>query len=183
MGTESNGAGPAGPGRRGRQTARDLLLSLGVVAGFVLFLVVMVARPQPQEIREVDPAPMLAAARQQADYPVLAPGSLSDEWRATSARFTGNPDGSTTWFLGYVTPQGEYVGVAQSDGRAAEFIEQQTAEGQAVGQQTAAGRTWQQYQADNGDTSLVASDKDVTTVVTGTLPFDELAAFAEQLQD
>ena len=68
---------------------------------------------------------MLQAARAQAEYPVLAPTGLSEQWRPTSARFDAT-DGSSTWFLGYVTPEGQYVAVTQTDGDPADFISEQT---------------------------------------------------------
>ncbi|RTK97628.1 MAG: DUF4245 family protein, partial [Lysobacterales bacterium] len=67
-------------------------------------------------------------AREQAEYPIYAPTGLSSEWRATSARFEADGD-ATVWFLGYVTPENQYIAVAQTDGDSGDFIEEQTLEG------------------------------------------------------
>lgn len=164
---------------RTKRGLRDLVLSLAVVGLFVLFLFAMVWRPAPDPVRTVDPAQMLAAARDQADFPVLAPAGLSDQWRATSARFEAD-ETSSTWFLGYVTPEGQYIAVAQTDGDAGDFVQEQTLQGQPDGQRTIAGDQWQQYLA--GDQrSLVRTTPQSTTVVTGTVSYEQLQEFVGRL--
>ena len=164
---------------RTKRGLRDLILSLAVVGLFVAFLFAVVWRPSPDPVRTVDPAPMLGVARSQADYPVLAPAGLSGDWRPTSARFEADGD-STTWFLGYVTPDDEFIAVTQTDGDPQDFIEEQTLQGQPDGQRTIDGAQWQQYVADD-QRSLVSTDDEVTTVVTGTVSYDQLQQFAERL--
>lgn len=163
---------------RGKRGIRDLVLSMSVVGVFVAFLFAVVWRPAPDPVRTVDPVPMLEAAREQADYPVLAPTGLSDDWRATSARFEAGE--SSTWFLGYVTPQEQYIAVAQTDGDSAGFVAAQTLGGTPQGTVTVDGDEWQQYIA--GDQrSLVRTTPRSTTVVTGTVSYEELAAFVGRL--
>lgn len=164
---------------RGRRGLRDLVLSLSVVGVVVAFLFVVVWRPPPDPVRPVDPAPMLANAREQAGFPVLAPAGLSDEWRATSARFEAG-EKSSTWFLGYVTPQEQYIAVTQTDGDSEPFIAAQTLNGKYEGVLTIDGDQWQEYVA--GDQrSLVRTTPRSTTVVTGTVSYDELAEFVGRL--
>ena len=115
---------------RTKRGIRDLVLSLAVVSVFVAFLVAVAWRPSPEPVRTVDPALQLEAARAQADYPVLAPIGLSSEWKPTSARFEATPTGST-WFLGYVTPDQQYIALTQTDGDPAAFVAEQTLQGQA----------------------------------------------------
>jgi hypothetical protein len=98
---------------RTKRGIRDLVLSMAVVGIFVAFLFVVVWRPAPEPVKVVDPTLQLEAARAQAAYDVLAPVGLSGDWKSTSARFEANEDGSTTWFLGYVTPDGRYVALAR----------------------------------------------------------------------
>lgn len=164
---------------RSKRGIRDLILSLAVVGVFVGFLFAVVWRPAPDPVRTVDPVPMLQVAREQADFPVLAPTGLSNDWRPTSARFDSTAD-SSTWFVGYVTPDNEFVAVAQTDGDPGDFIEEQTVQGDPAGQRTIDGELWQQYSA--GDQlSLVRSDDESTTVVTGTVPYDALQEFIGKL--
>ncbi|MEZ5185341.1 MAG: DUF4245 domain-containing protein [Candidatus Nanopelagicales bacterium] len=164
---------------RTRRGIRDLILSMAVVGLFVAFLFAVVWRPSPDPIRTVDPAPMLQMARAQADFPVLAPADLPAAWRATSARFRAD-EGSSTWFLGYVTPEGEYVAVTQTDGEQEAFIAEQTLQGEPDGERTIAGRQWQQYVTDD-QRSLVRSTDTSTTVVTGTVSYEQLQDFAGRL--
>lgn len=165
---------------RGKRGVRDLVLSLVIVGIFVAFLFVVVWRPSPEQVRVVDPAVQLEAARAQASYAVLAPEGLSPDWKPTSARFEQTADSTSTWFLGYVTPQTQYVALAQTDGDPQAFIAEQTLQGVPDGQRNIDGRTWDQY-VSSDQRSLVLKGKDSTTVVTGTVSYDELAAFAQRL--
>jgi hypothetical protein len=166
---------------RTKRGVRDLVLSLAVVGVFVAFLYAVVWRPAPDPVRVVDPTLQLEAARAQADYPVLAPLGLSSQWRPTSARFEAAGGDATTWFLGYVTPEDQYVALAQTDGDADAFIAAQTLEGRPDGERVIAGEAWQQYVADD-QRSLVRTADGSTTVVTGTVDYAQLQAFAERLR-
>lgn len=164
---------------RAKRGFRDLILSLAVVTVFVAFLFAMVWRPSPDPVRTVDPAPMLRVARAEAEYPVLAPVGLSSGWRSTSARF--EVDGTaSTWFLGYVTPDDEFVAVTQTDGEPGDFIAEQTVQGQPDGERIIKGDQWQQYIADD-QRSLVRSTDTSTTVVTGTVSYEQLQDFVGRL--
>ncbi len=166
---------------RTKRGLRDLVLSLAVVGIFVAFLFAVVWRPAPEAVKVVDPTLQLDAARAQASYDVLAPEGLSPDWKSTSARFEANEDGSTTWFLGYVTPSGQYVALAQTDGPESEFVQEQTLDGVPDGQRDVAGEQWRQYLS-GGQRSLVTSSQGATTVVTGTVSYDELASFVDRLR-
>lgn len=165
---------------RTKRGVRDLVLSLAVVGIFVAFLYVIVWRPSPEPVRTVDPALQLEAARAQSPYPVLAPEGLGADWKPTSARFEMTTEGVSTWFLGYVTPQMQYVALAQSDGQPEAFIAEQTLRGQKEGERQVNGRIWQEY-VSGDQRSLVRVGDAATTVVTGTVSYDELAAFAGRL--
>ena len=166
---------------RTKRGLRDLILSLAVVGIFVAFLFAVVWRPSPDPVRTVDPAYQLQVAREQATFDVLAPVGLSDQGKPTSARFEAGDGDSTVWFLGYVTPEQQYIAVAQTDGDAEQFIEEQTLEGSPDGERQIAGQTWQQY-VSGDQRSLVRSDPRGTTVVTGTVSYEQLQSFVERLR-
>ena len=161
---------------RSKRGIRDLILSMAVVAVFVAFLFAVVWRPAPEAIKPVDTQFALEAARTQADYPVLFPQGLPAGWTPTSARFEAG-----TWFLGYVTPEGQYVAVTQTAGTSEDFVREQTLNGQPDGSRTIAGQQWQQYVAED-QRSLVRTADGATTVVTGTVDYDQLQAFVERLK-
>jgi hypothetical protein len=164
---------------RTKRGVRDLILSMAVVGVFVAFLFVVVWRPSPDPVRTVDPAPALLTAREQAGYPVYAPAGLSPQWRATSARFEADGD-ATVWFLGYVTPDDEYIAVAQTDGDPETFIEEQTLEGVPDGETTIGAQVWQRYSTPD-QRSLVRTAEGSTVIVTGSASYEQLADFAGRL--
>lgn len=165
---------------RAKRGVSSLLLSMGAVTVAVLLLYAVVWRPTPDDIRTVDPTLQLQAARAQASYEVLAPTGLSTEWKPTSARFEATPAGATTWFLGYVTPDRQYVAVAQTDGDPGAFVAEQTISGTPDGEQTVDGAVWTRYVADD-QRSLVRTAGGATTVVTGTVTYDQLGEFVQRL--
>lgn len=165
---------------RTKRGVRDLILSLAVVAVFVAFLVAVAWRPAPDPVRTVDPTLQLEAARAQADYPVLAPVGLSADWKPTSARFEATATGSS-WFLGYVTPDEQYIALTQTDGDAEAFVAEQTLQGQPDAERTIDGQVWKQY-VSGEQRSLVTTEAGATVVVTGTVGYDQLQEFAERLQ-
>jgi hypothetical protein len=159
-----------------------MVLSMAVVGLVVAVIYVFVPHDDAQDpVKPVSYRVELDTARRAAPYPVAAPEGLSKDWRATSVRYTpGTKDGSV-WHLGFIDPTGEYVAVEQSDGRPARFIgsvsrnAEETGESQRVGEQQ-----WARYEGSKYD-ALVLEERGVTTVVTGTAPFGQLATMAEAL--
>jgi Protein of unknown function (DUF4245) len=125
---------------------------------------------------------LLTQARSDAPYPILAPVGLSDRWRATSARYEPH-ETATTWHLGFVTPQDAYAGVEQSDGVPRTFVEEMTNDGAPDGTTEIEGLTWERrLRESKAQRSLVLTQDNVTTVVTGTANWDELQDLAAALR-
>ncbi len=182
---------PSGdPRPTGRRNARlsktitDMVRSLVVVLVVIGAILLVTWRPQPDPVRVIDPQPTLAIARAQASYPVLAPTGLSDQWRPTSARWQPTaaslPD--VAWHLGVVTPDDQYVQLAQSATTNAGFITEQTQRGRPVDGGTPG---WQRYEAtgSNGEVtrSMVTVVDGVTIIVSGTADWAEIETFALSL--
>ena len=169
--------------RRLRQTVRDMVLSLLVVGGAVVLLVLPWNRSQPDPVRVVDPAPVVAGARSQETWPVLAPRGLSSEWRCTSARITQAGDGLDVVHLGYLSPSTEYVGLEQSATRMTDFVRESSVSGVATGETvTIGGRTWARYvSADGSRRSLVSTADGATYVVVGSAGWPEIEKFTASL--
>lgn len=162
-----------------------MVLSMTVVLLVVGFVLLVTWRPAPDPVRVVDYATALAQARAQADYPVLAPVRLPDDWRATSARWqpTATTGDTPAWHLGMVAPDGTYVQVSQAADGSADFVDEQTADGRPEGSATLDGVTWERrVSADPEQRSLVLTAGGVTTVVTGSGPWETVEAFAGALQ-
>lgn len=163
-----------------RQTAADMIRSLAVVLGVVAVILIITMRPQPDPIRTIDPSLALAQARVSAEYPVLFPAGLTEDWRPTSARWEPAPQTGDVpvWHLGLITPQGDYVQVTQTASTAPRWVEEQIDGGRPDGEGPAG---WQRYANATGDRALVTVVDGVTIVVSGTAPFDVLSDVADRL--
>lgn len=193
---------------RSQQTVRDLVISMVLVGAFVAFLFLMVLRPSPDPVRVVDTASAAQVAADEEAFDILVPQGLSDQWRATSARYRPGPvAGTGSWFNGYVDPDGDFVAVAQQNYDQRDFLRTFLADAEQVGARPVGDQVWLEFRnSAKGETTLVlegglasgGSAEDaaepatgggadgetgrVTTVlVTGTAPPEELADFAGRL--
>jgi hypothetical protein len=181
--TEQTGPRPRPRKSFAEQSFGDLLRSL-----FLLLLVVgviwaisSVVSPddEARPVEAVDYSRPLAAAREAADYPVLAPRTLPAGWVPTTVSYSGG-GGGVRWHLGLLTPQREYVGLEQA-GRDPQALLRRYAGGLArVGTVAVGGEPWRVY-ASETDTALVRLEGDVVTVVVGTAEAGVLESFARSL--
>lgn len=140
----------------------------------------------------VDWRPVLAQARDQAPYPVLAPTGLPEDWRATRVTWVkvgdpylnGAPAQRNTWQLGFLAPDDVYISLVQGDLRPEELVKDQSREGRPDGESLVDGKTWQRLITDDERTrSLVLSGSDVTTLVVGDTAYEALESYAATLRD
>ncbi|MGK5498044.1 DUF4245 domain-containing protein [Streptomyces sp. URMC 125] len=167
---------------KGRQTARDMVLSMLVIllgVGVVYLFI-----PHDDSLDPVRPITYdmeLVTARRAAPYPIAAPVGLPETWRATSVRYRGQSDQGAVWHLGFMDPDNEYAAVEQSDGEPERFVGEVTRGAEPTGRtRTVGGREWERYEGPTYD-ALVLKEAEVTTVVTGTAPLDSLARLAAAL--
>ncbi|WP_326720884.1 MULTISPECIES: DUF4245 domain-containing protein [unclassified Streptomyces] len=168
-------------GTKGKQSVRDMVLSLGVIALVAGVIYVFIPHDDSEpELKRVDYRVELLTARRAASYPVAAPEGLPTEWKATSVRYDGSE--FDAWHLGFHDPDGQYVAVEQSTEKPAAFIDtasqgaEETKATQRIGDQT-----WQRYEGAKYD-ALVLKGEDSTTVVTGTASFGQLTKMAQALK-
>lgn len=178
---------PAAPARRVLgKTARDVTLSMGIIALIIFAAMAISWRPQPDPVRPVDSLPVAEAVTSVATFPVLYP-KVPAGWRSTSARWepTTESGDAPVWFNGWVTDTGEFAAVIQSTATRTAFVKEQTggaypAEAEDVG---VAVPGWRPYWSLDGETqSLVRQRGGVTTIVTGTAGWPALIAFRDSLQ-
>ena len=101
--------------RRGRETLRDMVLSMGAICAGVAVILVITHRPLPDPIHVVQTAPVIAQARASVSWPVADPSPRLRGWRVTSARLEPAPGiGATMVTFGWVTPDRQWVGMAQA---------------------------------------------------------------------
>ena len=157
---------PPAKKRRGRETATDMVRSLGLVVLVVVPIWFFAKAPasDEQELREVDPRGSISAFA--ADQPgVPVPGPLPQGWRATSASYTG---GQSALRVGWVTPETEYAEYAASTAAPEDFLEATVGEDvEQLSPVTVDGETWQQVREPDGSLSFTRA-YGATTVVVGT---------------
>jgi hypothetical protein len=87
---------------RANQTLFNLVVAIIASLGIVLFLVLVVVRPNDQTPVTVDYQTIAEDAQTNASEPLLAP-TLPADWYANSARL-GITSSVQTWYIGLVTP-------------------------------------------------------------------------------
>lgn len=169
--------------KRGRETAGDMVRSLGLVMLMVVGIWYLAQPPESDEkrLRVVDPSNSISSfAAAQPTVPV--PGTLPAQWRPNVSAVGAEPD---TLRVGYVTPSQEYAEYAASSAPADEFLPEITGpKAQQLEPVQVAGGTWQQYRDEDGSLSLVRPYGGVTVVVgtaRATASIEELRALAESL--
>ena len=146
---------------RGRETALDMVRSLGLVILVIVPVWLLARAPASDEaeIRVVDPAQAIEAFSRDAPG-VPVPGELPADWRATSATYDG---AARSLRVGFVTPGEEYAEFAA--GAAPGLLEELTGAAEVLEPVTVDGVTWEQRRDADGSLSLSRSYDGVTVVV------------------
>ena len=135
-----------------------------------------------------DVAPVAAYAAAESDFPVWTPQAVSEQWPANFANFETYA-GALTWRVGVVSPQGEYVEIAQTADATPEWVEALTSKAdQPAGTRTITGPDGSaQWQASEGEERAVVLEpgpgREATTVVHGTADWPEIEEFIGLLED
>ena len=146
---------------------------------------VSLGRDTDDPVPEVDPSTTVQLAASRADYQVLAPAGLADDFRPTSARTNaGNAeDGEpVTLEIGYYTPSGEFAGFVVSDDSDAAPLEAVLEDARAQGTVDLGGQSWQRATTAAGETALSREDDGVTVLITGSAPDEELETVAASVR-
>jgi hypothetical protein len=167
--------------QRGRETAGDMVRSLGLVMLIVLGVFFLARAPKSDEkaLRVVDPSSDVRA------FTTAAPGGavprqMPADWKTTVSSYESD---TGLLRLGWVTPKGEYAEYAAQPKPGPTFVEDITDKAPRTGTVDIAGVTWTEYRKDKA-ISLVRSYGS-TVVVLGTLrdtaSLDELRVLARRL--
>ncbi|MEU5398573.1 DUF4245 domain-containing protein [Streptomyces sp. NPDC005963] len=168
-------------GMRGKQTVRDMVLSMVVIGAVVGVTYIFIPRDDTKDpVKRVDYTIELVTAQRAAPYPVVAPQGLSKEWKPTSVTYDRSD--SNAWHLGFLDPKREYVAVEQSTAPFDKYVGRVTHRAQDTGEtRQVKGESWQIWEGPKYD-ALVREHQGATTVVTGTAPLDRLAEMAAALK-
>ncbi|WSB00560.1 DUF4245 domain-containing protein [Streptomyces sp. NBC_01794] len=168
-------------GMRGRQTVRDMVLSMAVIGAVVAVIYMFIPHDDKADpVKAVDYRVELLTARRAAPYPVAAPEGLAKEWKPTSVSY--ERAGADAWHLGFLDPDGEYIAVEQSTAPAGKYIAKVSQQARETGKtQQVGGVAWRLWEGPKYD-ALVREDKGSTTVITGTASPERLAELAAALE-
>jgi hypothetical protein len=173
--------------KRGRETALDMVRSLGLVMIIIIPIWFLAQPPDSDEarVRVIDPSSDIAAFRADVtDLPV--PGALPEQWRPNVSRYSG---ADRALRVGWVSPSGQYAEYsADSTGTEAERQEFLDAaigtDAERLEPVTVDGEQWQRFEDRDGSTSLVRF-YGTSAVVVGTLrasaPVEELEVLVRSL--
>jgi hypothetical protein len=166
---------------RGKETVRDMFLSMAVIGIAVAAIYVFVPHDdKANPVKAVDYRVELLTARRAAPYPVAAPAGLAGKWKPTSVSYQGQD--ADAWHLGFLDPDGEYVAVEQSTAPAKRYATDVSQHATDTGRtQDVAGKSWQRWAGPKYD-ALVLTDGGATTVVAGTASYARLAEMAAALE-
>ena len=176
---------------RGFETTRDMVLSMAVVGAVVLGVFWMVAwqRPEVQgPIRpEADVEQVFTDIRIGDTFPVLEPVDLPDGWTPTSAWFdsaqVSGVVGGGVLHVGYLTPEGSYAELKQTDGDRAAAVDEWVDGAVRTAEVQVGDAAWDLVESEEtGKVGLVRTDGGVTIVVTGKAALDELETLAGSLR-
>lgn len=170
---------------RGRQTVRDMVLSMLAVGVIVAIGYAFLPHDAKGDgVRVVPYAVEASTAKRAAPYPVLSPEGLPGTWRATSVSYRAAALGEgkgNAWHLGFVTPSGQYAAVEQSDLPREAMVSDKVAGARPDGTSEVAGRAWDRLQGDK-NRALAVQNGGATTLLTGTASYEELAELAQALK-
>lgn len=179
--------------RNPRAGGRDMLLSMLVLL-IPIGLIVWFFQSVPDEQAEpVDVVPHLERAEGESPYPVLRPVGAPEDWvpvrvawAADGERWIdGEPALGNAWQLGYLMPDGTYVGLQQRDRATDAFVSRVTREGKrSDGVLQVGEREWEFWVSEDRRTnSLVWRDGEMVAVVTADADLEVLHTFAGTLED
>lgn len=169
----------SGTSSRGNPALGDIVRSV-VVIGVILLAVfgigqIMTVKPE-HPTSTVDYRSALQSARPVASFDILAPTSLPEGWRATSARYDDD-----AWHLGVITDDDEYVGLEQLRAGVRETVRKFAEDSRPAGSVTIDGTPWQRRSEPDGDSTYVRRDGDMTVLVTGSATRAEIERYVSSL--
>lgn len=167
-------------------STKNLVYSLLAVLGMTAVLVLMVPRVSSVSGPPVDVHATAVSVQAETGWPIVEPVGLPEGWSPTSVRYVRTTGDFMTWHVGYQTPSGTFVAVEQAMDPSREWIAAQTNRAPTEGTMEVAGRTWEKFVRDskvqNSLLHVPEDEGELTTLITGTAGFDDMAFFVEHLE-
>lgn len=171
----------AGTSSRGNPSMGDvvrsvLVLGAGVLAIWFAAQIFTVSPDRPVEGENLEQ--VVAAARPAVTgFDLLAPTELPEGWIVTSAR--PEPD---AWALNVLTDDDRYVGLQQARASVEDLFEQREKNYESTGTTRIDGREWTTWEGGR-DVAYTRTDGDVSTLVVGEAPPEQVEAYVASLGD
>ncbi|TDW30832.1 DUF4245 domain-containing protein [Cryobacterium psychrophilum] len=171
---------------RAQKTVNNLVLSLIVTVAAVLLIVMLVPRNDNPVDRSVDFAAVATQLQPSVDEPLAVP-VLPEGWSTNAAEWR-TADAVSSWYLGLVTPEKQFIGFSQAIDANPTWLAQQLLSQAPVDSVQIDGITWDMYRnpaptADRGnfDEALVTTAGSSTYLLIGTAPETEFEVLARVL--
>lgn len=167
--------------RRSNQTAKNLVLSIAASLGIVLFLVLVVVRPDPAPL-VIDHVAAAAEAEQSLGETVAAP-IVPPTWVANRAELAGS-GGVDEWTIGFITADETFIGLVQGFDANPTWLRDTLRDAGDGDEVEIAGLTWQRFDRRGADGvglreyALVTETDSSTIVLYGTAVDDDFALLA-----
>jgi hypothetical protein len=180
----------SGTKKRGYETLRDMLLSLGVILAGVLVFVALQPKNHTNPIPAVDWKPQVDILRNSARYPVVTPDPVPAGWEVNYARISNT--GSTELHLGLVKDRKRFAQLDETDQPNDRFFTEAKVPAASSGTVQVAGVTYEVRRAGSGDSAHAALLRTLPGGAVVTLSdggtengatYDELVAFAASLKE
>ncbi|GAB3803515.1 hypothetical protein GCM10028798_22540 [Humibacter antri] len=171
---------------RRRQTVNNLIYSLLATLALVVVIVLMVPRPTPDAVKNVDYIKIAQQGAGTEPDPLITP-KLPSDWKSNSAQLRQQTDDRVDeWYVGLITPSQQYIGMVQGFHANATWLAGQVANSNPVSSTTVDGVTWSIYDnrqssRDVGDVqyALSATRGASTVVLYGTADTQEFTQLAD----
>ena len=157
---------------RANQTTRNLVLALLASLAVVLFVVLVVIRPDNTPVKYVNYRSIAAQAQQSVTQPLAAP-DLPKTWKSNQAVLKDGDDQGTTWYVGLITPKQQFIAIEEGIAVGDTWYGSLLGKAQPTGHATISGVRWTIYDqratADSGNFqySLTATIDKISYVLHG----------------
>lgn len=176
---------------RNRQTVNNLVYSLVATVALVAVIVLVVPRGNPTASAPPVDYARIAGEAQGVEPDALLVPDLPDSWRSNSAELrTKTADKVDSWYIGLLTPGGEFVGITQGFSANDSWVAEQVDRSMIQGTRDIGGVRWDVYDnrskgsaAGNVAYALVTASGASTVVVFGTADDAEFVTVASSLAD
>lgn len=162
-----------------------MIISMAVIVALTLVLFALVPRGKGADPAAVDVRPIATQVVAETGWPISTAQDLPEGWKATNARFT-TLQHRRTWHAGYLTADREYISIDQTKGATDRWLAARTRDGARDGAVRIDGQEWRRHRSTDGDGRALVlpsgEQRPLTTVVWGTVSYDELVAFVGRLE-